>query len=89
MRHSTHCRYFSWCDLVTPVHQVIVLIICTDGQVFTWGLGDNGELGHGPEVNYRPVPTLVEGLGAQTFRNITTSLHFTGAITGASPFRKC
>jgi len=54
----------------------------TAGHLYTWGTGDQGELGLGPDERTRGVPTLLDTAGAQTWRSIATSVHFTGAVTG-------
>ena len=42
------------------------MALSKSGSVFTWGLGEDGQLGHGDSADYN-VPKLVEPLNAASF----------------------
>ncbi|KAJ3703622.1 hypothetical protein LUZ61_007327 [Rhynchospora tenuis] len=54
-------------------------VLTSRSEVFTWGKGANGRLGHG-DVEDRKVPTLVEGLRDKTIRTVACGASFTVAI---------
>ncbi|KAH6816288.1 Regulator of chromosome condensation family protein [Perilla frutescens var. frutescens] len=58
-------------------HHVIVLTL--RGEVFTWGGGANGRLGHG-DTEDRNVPTLVEALKDKHVRSIACGSNYTASI---------
>ena len=51
-----------------------------NGEVFTWGCGDNGQLGHGDGENWN-VPTKVESLSKETIVKVACGNHHTAAVT--------
>lgn len=51
-----------------------------EGEVFTWGRGDDGRLGHG-DKSWRLVPRLVAQLQGNTIREIACGSYDTAAIT--------
>ncbi|GMI95943.1 hypothetical protein like AT4G14368 [Hibiscus trionum] len=56
-----------------------VAVLTSRSEVFTWGKGANGRLGHG-DVEDRKTPTLVEGLKDMHVKNISCGLNFTSSI---------
>ena len=51
------------------------------GEVFTWGLNNNGQLGHG-DRKPRTVPTKVAGLDWLVITQISCGYQHTAALTG-------
>ncbi|KAJ7536723.1 hypothetical protein O6H91_12G079600 [Diphasiastrum complanatum] len=64
-------------ELSCGAHHVAVLT--ARGEIYTWGKGANGRLGHG-DVQDRDVPILVEALKDKQVRNIVCGSSFTAAI---------
>ncbi|CAL5097466.1 unnamed protein product [Urochloa decumbens] len=56
-----------------------VVVLTSRSEVFTWGKGANGRLGHG-DIEDRKVPTLVEALKDRAVRYIACGANFTAAI---------
>ncbi|KAH7677077.1 Regulator of chromosome condensation 1/beta-lactamase-inhibitor protein II [Dioscorea alata] len=56
-----------------------VAILTSKTEVYTWGKGANGRLGHG-DTEDRNSPTLVEALKDKQVRNIVCGTNFTAAI---------
>jgi alpha-tubulin suppressor-like RCC1 family protein len=56
-----------------------VAVLTSRSEVYTWGKGANGRLGHG-DVEDRKVPTLVEALKDRAVRYIACGANFTAAI---------
>ncbi|ONK71345.1 uncharacterized protein A4U43_C04F7520 [Asparagus officinalis] len=56
-----------------------VAILTTRGEVYTWGKGANGRLGHG-DLEDRKIPTLVENLKDRSVKSIACGSNFTAAI---------
>lgn len=56
-----------------------VAVLTTRGEVYTWGKGANGQLGHG-ELDDRKAPTLVEVLKDRPVKCIACGSNFTAAI---------
>ncbi|XP_072989524.1 PH, RCC1 and FYVE domains-containing protein 1-like isoform X1 [Typha latifolia] len=56
-----------------------VAVLTTAGEVYTWGKGANGRLGHG-DLEDRKTPTLVEALKDRTVKHIACGSSFTAAI---------
>ncbi|CAN6336033.1 unnamed protein product [Urochloa humidicola] len=56
-----------------------VAVLTSRSEVFTWGKGANGRLGHG-DIEDRKVPTLVEALKDRAVRYIACGANFTAAI---------
>lgn len=54
-----------------------------EGEVYTWGRGDDGRLGHG-DNGWKFVPRLVEELRGKSVRQVTCGSYHTAAVTGAS-----
>ncbi|KAL3684617.1 hypothetical protein R1sor_002639 [Riccia sorocarpa] len=64
-------------EIACGSHHVAVMTHKT--EVYTWGKGANGRLGHGDERD-RPTPTLVEALKDKQVKNIACGSSFTAAI---------
>ncbi|XP_072960079.1 PH, RCC1 and FYVE domains-containing protein 1 isoform X1 [Typha angustifolia] len=56
-----------------------VAVLTSRNEVFTWGKGANGRLGHG-DLEDRKTPTLVEALRDRPVRHIACGANFTAAI---------
>ncbi|KAL0349033.1 UNVERIFIED_CONTAM: PH, RCC1 and FYVE domains-containing protein 1 [Sesamum angustifolium] len=56
-----------------------IAVLTSRGEVFTWGRGANGRLGHGDSED-RNVPTLVEALKDKHVRNIACGSSYTASI---------
>ncbi|KAK8557332.1 hypothetical protein V6N13_013606 [Hibiscus sabdariffa] len=56
-----------------------VAILTSRSEVFTWGRGANGRLGHG-DMEDRKTPTLVEALKDKHVKNISCGSNFTSSI---------
>ncbi|XP_057781444.1 PH, RCC1 and FYVE domains-containing protein 1-like [Salvia miltiorrhiza] len=56
-----------------------VVVLTLRGDVFTWGRGANGRLGHG-DTEDRNVPTLIEALKDKHVRNISCGSNYTTSI---------
>ncbi|XP_014490310.1 PH, RCC1 and FYVE domains-containing protein 1 [Vigna radiata var. radiata] len=56
-----------------------VAVLTSRTEVFTWGKGANGRLGHG-DTNDRSTPTLVEALKDKQVKSIACGTNFTAAI---------
>ncbi|PPD95120.1 hypothetical protein GOBAR_DD07809 [Gossypium barbadense] len=56
-----------------------VAVLTSRSEVFTWGRGANGRLGHG-DVEDRKTPTLVESLKDKHVKNISCGSNFTSSI---------
>ncbi|KAF8702597.1 hypothetical protein HU200_032983 [Digitaria exilis] len=56
-----------------------VAVLTTDGKVFTWGNGKEGQLGLGDYLN-RSSPTLVEALEGKHVESISCGYNYTAAI---------
>ncbi|KAK8456782.1 hypothetical protein SEVIR_3G070700v4 [Setaria viridis] len=56
-----------------------VAVLTSRSEIFTWGKGANGRLGHG-DIEDRKVPTLVEALKDRAVRYIACGANFTAAI---------
>jgi hypothetical protein len=54
-------------------------VLTNTGEVYTWGKGANGRLGHG-DIADRKVPTLVEALRDRSVKRIACGSSFTAAI---------
>lgn len=61
-------------------------MLCTEsGDVYSWGAGARGQLGHG-SLQPSPVPKLVSGLRGKNIRSVACGLFHTIAISGMSFF---
>ncbi|KAL3654223.1 hypothetical protein CASFOL_003904 [Castilleja foliolosa] len=56
-----------------------VAILTSKSEVYTWGRGSNGQLGHG-DTEDRNIPTLVESLKDKQVRSIACGSNFTAVI---------
>ncbi|KAK7390256.1 hypothetical protein VNO78_25555 [Psophocarpus tetragonolobus] len=56
-----------------------VAILTTKGELYTWGMGANGRLGHG-DVEDKKSPTLVVALKDRNVKNISCGSNFTSCI---------
>lgn len=56
-----------------------VAVLTSRSEVFTWGKGANGRLGHG-DIEDRKTPTLVETLKDRHVKNISCGSNFTTSI---------
>ncbi|KAK6265652.1 hypothetical protein QUC31_016489 [Theobroma cacao] len=56
-----------------------VAVLTSRSEVFTWGRGANGRLGHG-DTEDRRTPTLVEALKDRHVKNISCGSNFTSSI---------
>ncbi|XP_039124892.1 PH, RCC1 and FYVE domains-containing protein 1 isoform X2 [Dioscorea cayenensis subsp. rotundata] len=56
-----------------------VAVLTTRSEVYTWGKGANGRLGHG-DLEDRKTPTLVEALKDRTVKRVACGSNFTAAI---------
>ncbi|KAI3828986.1 hypothetical protein L1987_03099 [Smallanthus sonchifolius] len=64
-------------EIACGAHHVAVLTSKT--EVYTWGKGANGRLGHG-DIDDRNYPTLVEALKDKQVKGIACGTNFTAAI---------
>jgi RCC1 and BTB domain-containing protein len=55
-------------------------ILTQDGEVFSWGRGDDGRLGHG-DNGWKYVPRLVNALSGKVVTQITCGSYHTAAVT--------
>ncbi|CAK9187802.1 unnamed protein product [Ilex paraguariensis] len=56
-----------------------VAVLTSRSELFTWGRGDNGRLGHG-DTEDRATPTLVEALKDRHVKNIACGSNYTTSI---------
>ncbi|GAB2212088.1 hypothetical protein Droror1_Dr00025433, partial [Drosera rotundifolia] len=56
-----------------------VAVLTSNSEVYTWGKGANGRLGHGDKED-RSTPTLVEALKDKQVKSIACGANFTAAI---------
>ncbi|ESQ56170.1 hypothetical protein EUTSA_v10026933mg, partial [Eutrema salsugineum] len=56
-----------------------VAVLTSRSEVFTWGKGSNGRLGHG-DMEDRKTPTLVEALKERHVKSISCGSNFTSSI---------
>ncbi|KAG8066800.1 hypothetical protein GUJ93_ZPchr0004g39520 [Zizania palustris] len=56
-----------------------VAVLTQNGEVYTWGKGANGRLGHG-DIADRKAPTLVEALRDRSVKRVACGSGFTAAI---------
>lgn len=64
-------------EISCGAHHVVALT--KKGELYTWGMGANGRLGHG-DVEDRKSPTLVIALKDRTIENISCGSNFTSCI---------
>ncbi|XP_052077229.1 E3 ubiquitin-protein ligase HERC2-like isoform X2 [Mytilus californianus] len=58
------------------------LALTSDGEVFSWGNGDGGRLGHGDSIT-REEPTLITALSGKQVSYISCGSTYSAAITGS------
>ncbi|KAI6694119.1 hypothetical protein NL676_021829 [Syzygium grande] len=56
-----------------------VAVLTSRSEVYTWGRGANGRLGHG-DIDDRKIPTMVEALRDRHVKNISCGSNFTASI---------
>lgn len=56
------------------------VVLSEDGDVYTWGRGDDGRLGHG-DNGWKYVPRLVDVVRSKNIRQVTCGSYHTAAIT--------
>uniref|UniRef100_K3WAD0 BTB domain-containing protein n=1 Tax=Globisporangium ultimum (strain ATCC 200006 / CBS 805.95 / DAOM BR144) TaxID=431595 RepID=K3WAD0_GLOUD len=56
------------------------VVLTEEGEVYTWGRGDDGRLGHG-DNGWKFVPRLVEELRGRAIRQVTCGSYHTAAVT--------
>lgn len=56
-----------------------IAVLTSRGEVYTWGKGGNGQLGHGDYDN-RERPTLIEALKDMQVKSVVCGLNFTAVI---------
>ncbi|CAB9507022.1 RCC1 and BTB domain-containing protein 2 [Seminavis robusta] len=57
------------------------VVLTTDGEVYTWGRGDDGRLGHG-DNGWKYVPRIIQSLAGQIVVQVTCGSYHTAAVTG-------
>jgi RCC1 and BTB domain-containing protein len=57
------------------------VVLTTDGEVYTWGRGDDGRLGHG-DNGWKYVPRITQSLAGQVVCQVTCGSYHTAAVTG-------
>lgn len=55
------------------------VVLTTDGQVYTWGRGDDGRLGHG-DNGWKYVPRIAQSLSGQVIVQVTCGSYHTAAV---------
>ncbi|CAK7327262.1 unnamed protein product [Dovyalis caffra] len=56
-----------------------IAVLTSRSEVFTWGRGSNGQLGHG-DTEDRKIPTMVEALKERHVKNVSCGSNFTSSI---------
>ncbi|KAI4328416.1 hypothetical protein L6164_020773 [Bauhinia variegata] len=56
-----------------------VAILTAKSEVYTWGKGSNGQLGHG-DIDHRNTPTLVETLKDKQVKSVVCGSNFTAVV---------
>ncbi|KAF8772592.1 hypothetical protein HU200_005552 [Digitaria exilis] len=56
-----------------------ISVLTSKAEVYTWGRGENGRLGHGDSVD-RNTPTLVEALNDKHVKSVVCGADFTAAL---------
>jgi len=57
------------------------VVLSTEGEVFTWGRGDDGRLGHG-DNGWKYVPRITQSLAGQVVVQVTCGSYHTAAVSG-------
>mmetsp|Transcript_36127 Transcript_36127/g.73362 ORF Transcript_36127/g.73362 Transcript_36127/m.73362 type:complete len:178 (+) Transcript_36127:658-1191(+) len=55
------------------------VVLTTDGEVYTWGRGDDGRLGHG-DNGWKYVPRIAQSLSGQIIVQVTCGSYHTAAV---------
>jgi len=55
------------------------VVLTTDGEVYTWGRGDDGRLGHG-DNGWKYVPRIAQSLAGQVIVQVTCGSYHTAAV---------
>jgi alpha-tubulin suppressor-like RCC1 family protein len=61
----------------------LIDVLIDEGEVHTWGRGDDGRLGHG-DNGWKFVPRAVEELRGKNIAQVTCGSYHTAAVTGTS-----
>ena len=69
----------TWTQIACGLCHTVALSI--NGEVFTWGNNNYGQLGHDDDVRCRNAPTKVESLSGVTIVKIACGAMFTAAVT--------
>jgi len=56
------------------------VVLTTEGEVYTWGRGDDGRLGHG-DNGWKYVPRITQSLSGHTVVQVTCGSYHTAAVT--------
>lgn len=56
------------------------VVLTTEGEVYTWGRGDDGRLGHG-DNGWKYVPRITQSLAGHTVVQVTCGSYHTAAVT--------
>ena len=56
------------------------VVLTTDGEVYTWGRGDDGRLGHG-DNGWKYVPRIAQSLSGQVMVQVTCGSYHTAAVS--------
>lgn len=56
------------------------VVLTTDGEVYTWGRGDDGRLGHG-DNGWKYVPRITQSLAGHIIVQVTCGSYHTAAIS--------
>ena len=57
------------------------VVLSTEGEVYTWGRGDDSRLGHG-DNGWKYVPRITRSLAGQVVTQVTCGSYHTAAVTG-------
>eukprot|EP00536_Pseudo-nitzschia_multiseries_P017830 jgi/Psemu1/264537/estExt_Genewise1Plus.C_18540006 len=57
------------------------VVLSTEGEVYTWGRGDDGRLGHG-DNGWKYVPRITRSLERQVVTQVTCGSYHTAAVAG-------
>lgn len=56
------------------------VVLTTEGEVYTWGRGDDGRLGHG-DNGWKYVPRITQSLAGHTIVQVTCGSYHTAAVS--------
>ena len=71
--------HYSHSNLTLPINVLAILPLAIRSELYTWGRGANGRLGHG-DTDDQKSPTLVEALKDRHIKNISCGSTFTSCI---------